>query len=451
MSPQTIIARNLASAFLSGNWSREELLRRGGEACGRRFPWLRSLIRHVFVRFDAEQLPDLDALTTFVLADPDFCRGWVRQEARLSRIFWLAPAMTPAAGVPASWPMPTLATTGALADWLKLTPGELDWFADIQRRERLVPPGPLRHYTYRWRTTARRKVRLLEVPKSRLKALQHRLLRGVLDLIPPHDAAHAYRRGRSIGTLVAPHAGRGIVVHLDLKDFFPSIASARVHALFRTAGYPRTVARLLTGLCTNSVPPEILDERPDVRRESNAANTRARLASAHLPQGAPTSPALANLCAYRLDCRLSGLARALEASYTRYADDLVFSGEEALERSVRCFHIHVCRIALEEGFEVNTRKSHFMRQGVRQQVVGVVLNVRPNVRRVEYDRLKAILTNCVRRGPHEQNRDGHADFRAHLAGRIAHVSMLHAERGLRLRQMFDRICWTGEAHAPVQS
>jgi hypothetical protein len=159
---------------------------------------------------------------------------------------------------------------------------------------------------------------------------------------------------------------------------------------------------------------------------------------------------LANLCAYRLDCRLLGLARALGAGYTRYADDLIFSGGEELERGARRFHVHVCRIALEEGFEVNTRKSRFMRQGVRQQVAGVVLNVRPNLLRSEYDRLKAILTNCVRRGPHEQNRDGHDDFRAHLAGRIAHVSMLHPERGLRLRRLFERIRWT-DASSPAQS
>lgn len=444
MSSQSIFARNLASAFLAGDWSLDGLVRRGGEACGQRPSWLRALVRRVLARFEAPSCAlDVDSLSAFLLDDPGFCRAWMRQPLCLHRVYWVPSTMTPLPGAPASRALPSLTSIAALSEWLGLTPSELEWFADSQRRERLAPAGPLRHYTYRWRTT-RRKARLLEVPKSRLKSIQQRLLRDLLDRVPPHDAAHAYRHGRSISTLVAPHAGRGIVVHLDLQDFFPSVPSARVHALFRTLGYPRAVARALTGLCTNSVPLDVVEKRPNVGRAEQAANVRRRLASPHLPQGAPTSPALANLCAYRLDCRLAGLARALKASYTRYADDLVFSAGETLNRGVRRFHVHVCRIALEEGFEVNTRKSHFMRQGVRQHVVGVVLNVRPNVRRADYDRLKAILTNCARLGPQGQNRDSHPDFRAHLAGRIAHVAMLHPERGQRLRQMFDRIRWTDE-------
>src|SRR5262249_30454916 len=143
----------------------------------------------------------------------------------------------------------------------------------------------------------------------------------------------------------------------------------------------------------------------------------------------------------RLDCRLAALAEAVGARYTRYADDLAFSGAGEIERGARRFQVEVCRIALEEGFEVHTRKSRFMREGVRQQLAGVVVNVRPNVRRDEYDRLKAVLTNCVRRGPASQTREGRADFRAHLAGRISYIALLNPARGRRLRALFDRIRW----------
>ena len=101
------------------------------------------------------------------------------------------------------------------------------------------------------------------------------------------------------------------------------------------------------------------------------------------------------------------------------------SGDESLELAARAaFHVMACSLVLEEGFEVHTRKSHFMRQGVRQQVAGVVLNVRPNVRRDEFDRLKATLTNCVRHGPHEQNRRT-CGFPGPPAGRIAYLAMLN--------------------------
>ncbi|MEO8426333.1 MAG: reverse transcriptase domain-containing protein [Verrucomicrobiota bacterium] len=161
----------------------------------------------------------------------------------------------------------------------------------------------------------------------------------------------------------------------------------------------------------------------------------------HLPQGAPTSPALANLAAYRFDCRLAGLAKAAGAHYTRYADDLVFSGDNGFAAMIDRFYIQVCAIALEEGFEVHTRKTRIMRRSVAQRAVGLVLNSHLNVSRDSFDCLKAILHNCVVHGTNGQNRHGVANFKAHLAGRIAHVDMINPTRGKRLREEFERIDW----------
>jgi hypothetical protein len=82
-----------------------------------------------------------------------------------------------------------------------------------------------------------------------------------------------------------------------------------------------------------------------------------------------------------------------------------------------------------------------MRQGVRQQLAGVVVNVHPNVRRADFDTLKAILTNCLRHGPASQNREERPDFRAHLLGRIGYVAHLQPQRGAKLRRLFDGIIW----------
>ncbi len=439
MSTKGFIARNLAAPFLAGHRSLDDLIERGTLAWGEPEKWMRSLARQVLaVLADLPGGMELETLSRFIETCEEFRRGCRdclrRQHLPVGRIFWVSPAMAAAAGAPASWQVPGLTTSGALAKWLGLTPKELDWFADCHGREGQAPPGPLRHYTYRWLAQRSNKFRLLEMPKQRLKAIQRRLLHEILDQVPAHEAVHGYQRGRSLATYVAPHAGRRIVLRFDLRNFFPSIRSSRVHALFRTTGYPSGVARILTGLCTNVVPPSVLDAHP-----AGAADAIYR--SPHLPQGAPTSPALANLCAFRLDCRLAGLARKLGANYTRYADDLAFSGGAELERSAKRFQVLVCRIALEEGFEVNTRKSRFMRPGVRQQLAGVVLNVHPNICRAEYDRLKAILTNCIRHGPGSQNRAGHADFRAHLLGRVSYVVMVNPARGRRLQTLFQQIGW----------
>src|SRR3954468_15585557 len=101
----------------------------------------------------------------------------------------------------------------------------------------------------------------------------------------------------------------------------------------------------------------------------------SRLADPHLPQGAPTSPALANLVCYRLDRRLTGLAGAFGARYTRYVDDLTFSGGAARGRGR--FAALVAGIVADEGFRVNPAKTSAVSAARRQSVLGAVVNVRP--------------------------------------------------------------------------
>ncbi|WP_345812433.1 reverse transcriptase family protein [Paraburkholderia sp. PREW-6R] len=268
------------------------------------------------------------------------------------------------------------------------------------------------------------------------------MLHGLLDKVPAHESVHGFRRGRSTLSFAAPHVGKAVVIRFDLTDFFASVHAGRIDAIWRALGYPGEVARCLTGLCTNRVPSARL-LAPDLRERFDWQERR-RYRDRHLPQGAPSSPALANLCAYRLDLRLAGLARSLGARYTRYADDLAFSGDGDLARMAERLAIRVAAIAIEEGFTVNLRKTRVMRAGARQHLAGVVVNRHPNLMRPEFDRLKAVLTNCVRHGPRSQNREGLEDFRAHLAGRVAHAERLNAARGGKLRAIFDAIEWEGD-------
>ena len=241
------------------------------------------------------------------------------------------------------------------------------------------------------------------------------------------------------------HTGRAALLHLDLESFFPAVTAGRVYRIFRTAGYPEPVAHLLTGLCTTVTPPFVRRAAPPVVTDGAVARRRRMLkalAVPHLPQGSPTSPALANLAALGLDRRLAGLADRFGATYTRYADDLTFSGDRALLRQAGRIVASVESIAADEGFRVNDDKTRVRSRAQRQLVTGLVVNAHPNVTRAEYDRLRAVLHDAVTNGPATANRSGHPDFRAHLLGRIAWVTAANPARGEKLHAAFDAIPWT---------
>lgn len=200
--------------------------------------------------------------------------------------------------------------------------------------------------------------------------------------------------------------------------------------------------RLLTSLTTNVVAARAWAALPRPREGARAIAAHhwlgRRLATPHLPQGAPTSPALANLAVFELDRRLAGLAASLSVAYTRYADDLTFSGSHALLGNARSW---IATIARDEGFVINDAKTAVMTRAGRQHVCGIVVNERPNVARGEYDTLKAILHNAARNGPAAENRGHSADFRAHLLGRITWFESLNPARGGKLRRRFENIVW----------
>jgi hypothetical protein len=325
--------------------------------------------------------------------------------------------------------MPSLSTVEDVASWLGLSSAEYAWFADARGMNRRATDRRLQHYRYLWLNG-----RLVEAPKPRLKALQRKVLRELLALIPTHDAAHGFVPGRSARTFAQPHAGQLLVIRLDVTSFFASVTAARVYGLLRTTGLSEPVAHTITALCTTATPPGVLLKAPPhvPDREYRLALLRAP----HLPQGAPTSPVLANLCGFRLDRRLTGLARRCGAHYTRYADDLAFSGQFS-DRSAAAFVERVQAIAADEGLRINAAKTRLRGASDRQLLAGLVVNAAPAVPREEYDKLRALLHNAIHSGLDEQNRDGHADFAAHLAGRIAWVGQQHPSRAAKLRALYE--------------
>lgn len=310
-------------------------------------------------------------------------------------------------------------TIGELGTLLGVDAAELDALVDVRSMGARATPRQS-HYAFTWIPKRTGGARLLESPKPRLRDAQRAVLDAILSKVPPHEAAHGFVRGRSVVSFAAPHVGRALVVRIDLEDFFGQVHAGRAQGIFRHIGASDTVARALAGLCTARTPSRVLRRRPTSPDEpmERAERARMRLRGPHLPQGAPTSPALANLAAFRLDLRLAGLAARLGARYTRYADDLAFSFDDARRPRDR-FVAMVSHIAREEGFDVAAHKTRWMRAHQRQVLGGLVVNASLRVPRAEVDRMRAVLHRAAIDGLDALMIDVVASRRlAHLRGRI---------------------------------
>jgi RNA-directed DNA polymerase len=273
-------------------------------------------------------------------------------------------------------------------------------------------------------------MRTLAAPHKKLKRVQHWILANVLNKLPVTEAAHGFVAGRGIVSNASPHVSKAVVVNLDLSDFFPTIHFFRVRAVFERYGYSGSVASVLALLCT---------ECPRATVTYAGTKYEAATGPRGLPQGAPTSPGLSNQVARKLDKRLLGVAGKLGLTYTRYADDLTFSGGAELAGKIGWLLVKVRNIAREEGFAVNEKKTRVMRRSAAQTVTGVVVNDKPSVSREELRRLRAILHRAKTEGLDAQNREGRSNFREWLAGKIAFVKMVRPDAGAKLKAALDAL------------
>lgn len=330
--------------------------------------------------------------------------------------------------------LPPLCDANDLARLLEISHEELD---DAMRAPR---------YRLRCLAKANGSPRILEIPPEPLRVLQRRLLRRVLDQVRPHVAAHGCVPGRSVHTHASPHVSRALVIRLDLADFFPSIGGARVFLLFRALGYDVHMANLLTAMCVTQQSHPVLRAAMRGASFDQMAAANETFGVNHLPQGAPTSPAIANLCAFALDVRLHAWAAAFGASYTRYADDLVFSGDAAFAARYREFIVTARAIIAAEGWRLNPKKTRVMRASVRQSFTGLVVNERLNVPRDAFDRLKARVHRFASNLGNTAEPDH--DEAAVLLGHIAWLAQSHPARAAKLRAKLEA---TQTAHRHTQA
>jgi RNA-directed DNA polymerase len=253
------------------------------------------------------------------------------------------------------------------------------------------------------------KRRILSVPSDHLKAVQRLILERLLDPIPPHEAAFCYP-GRGILDAVRRHQGHRYLLHLDLRDFFPSVRTSRVARAFRRLGFDAGATTLLTALTTYK----------------NA-----------LPQGAPTSVAVGNLVLDRLDRSLWGVCRKYGLTYTRYVDDLAISGGRRLagvEAEIRAI-VSDCHWEL-------SNKGGLAETGSRPRLLGVLMGETLNVDPTYVADLRVVLAGRVGAGdPLTQ-----AEHRT-LAGKIAWVRAVNADDAQDLLSLFGQLRTTPPAVA----
>ncbi|MCB9857909.1 MAG: RNA-directed DNA polymerase [Phycisphaerales bacterium] len=273
-------------------------------------------------------------------------------------------------------------------------------------------------------------MRLLSAPHQSMDEAQRWILDNVLCKIPTHSAAHGFVTGCSTVTNAEPHVGARTLVNVDLKDFFPSITFPRVMGLFQSLGYSPAVATIFALLCTEA-PRRVMKYAGRVFHAATGPRS--------LPQGACTSPAISNLVARGIDRRLEGIARRLDWTYTRYADDLSFSRKDAGEPHVGYLLARIRHIAQDEGFEVNEKKTRVQRPNQRQTVTGLVVNDKVNVSRKDIRRIRAILHRAKHEGLARQNREDHPYFESWLRGMIAYISMVNPTVGQSMRTQFDAL------------
>lgn len=419
-------------------WTERALVAAGAETLGHRYRWLWQVVKPVVAAYRSAPADRPHELARFMLSSTSLREHARRAAQRGVPLRVRAVALGPPRMGAGWWPVPAVDDLASLAGLLELPLEQLTWAADTKGLQRRTPAGPLHLYQYRWVSRLNAVPRLLEAPTPLLRAVHRRTLEEVLRWVPVHPAAHGFVRGHSALTNAAAHVGADTVVCLDLRTFFATITAARVNGLFRAMGYPESVAWTLTCLCTHQTPARVLTQMPAGGDSSARHRLRAQLRGRHLAQGAPTSPALANLACFRLDRRLTGYAAIAGATYTRYADDLAFSGRKI--EAGRLIRI-ATRIAEEEGFAINATKTRIRNADQRQVITGLVTNAKLGVPREYHDQLRAVLHDARINGVDVANRSGHPHFRAHLDGRVGWVESVNPVRGGRLRAQFEAITW----------
>ena len=255
--------------------------------------------------------------------------------------------------------------------------------------------------------------REIDVPSNRLKGVQRWVLQNILSKVKVHDKCFGFMGGKSIYSNALNHVGKECVLNLDLKDFFPSITIKDVFFIFYNLGYTKKVSYYLAKLMTKG---------------------------GVLPQGSPASPMISNIVGMRLDKRLDKLANTYGAFYSRYADDITFSGSSSIIKMLPT----VEKIIKEEGFLVNEKKTRYAFSYQRQEVTGLIVNKKVSVPKSYIKEFKKEIYYCSKYGvaSHLKRIDNRKSFfKEYMYGKAYFINMVDQLLGKKLINQLDEIDW----------
>lgn len=258
-------------------------------------------------------------------------------------------------------------------------------------------------------------VRQIEAPSKRLKEIQRWIKDEIVDKFVVSEYATGFRKNMSIVDNARKHVGKELVINMDIKDFFPSVTYAEILLMFMYIGYRKDVAHLLTKLCTN---PENV-----------------------LPQGSPASPSISNHILLKLDKRLGRLAESVGADYSRYADDITFSGKKGIATIIPL----VEQIVEEEGFLVNENKTRLQYNNQRQEVTGLIVNNKVAVSSTIEDEIRNAIYFIKKYGVDDHMKHigcNKSFYMEHLYGIAYFINMVDGDKGKKYLAQLDEIIWT---------
>lgn len=284
--------------------------------------------------------------------------------------------------------------------------------------------------------------RKISSPVRQLRIIQHYIKVILEELYKPSDCVMGFIKNRNVVDNAKKHLNKYYIQNLDIKDFFPSITQDMVLRCLIHEPYKieYNVAFIIARLCC-------------IRRDDG---------SKVLPQGSPTSPILANMVCSKLDARVMKLAVRFHLDYTRYADDMTFSGQYNSFNDEGRFMTELTSIIESNNFKLNPEKKRIQKYGSRQEVTGIIVSSKTNVRRKYVKELRSMLHNWESWGYAKANkrfvecykRVGHKrglvipEMKNAIDGKLEYLKMVKGQGDmtyLRLKDRFERLLCQTEA------